>query len=222
MKGAWTAAIAMGLSVCSQAQWDSVRYAPRDTTPMLYDGGLDLHEGLYLSAKDLLRNHPSIPISSLVDKRGKPISGIVDSKAKTWKRKVYQRIDQGKRKAFSMNSLWGFCDKDHVYVKVPSSFQIGFKWFEVYHHRMITPLVRCAEGSAPDPPIWTTSEMFVLDMKTGTIFEVHADIVPELFQDDPGSLAAYNALPEEDRRSKRGMMDVIKRYNELHPLSLPR
>ncbi len=215
-------ALAALVTVACSGQWDSIQYAPKDPGRIQYDDNhIDLHEGLYLTATDLLRNRPSIPISSLVDKLGKPIVSIVDSKTRTWNRRVYQRVAHGKPKALSMNGLWGFCDNDHVYVKVPSSFQIGFKWFEIYHYEMISPLVRCAESSVPDPPVWTTSEMFVLDMSTGTIFEVHADIVPDLFRDDPGSLAAYNALPEEERRSQRGIMAMIKRHNALHPLRLP-
>ncbi len=126
MKRALHCAFALLFAFTASAQCEPVG-AVRDTTRILYDDGFDLHEGLYLSAKDLLCNRPSIPTSSLVNKRGKPITGIVDSNSKTWPGKVFQRIGQGERKAISMNGLWGFCDKDHVYIKVPSSFQIGFK-----------------------------------------------------------------------------------------------
>ncbi len=59
-------------------------------------------------------------------------------------------------------------------------------------------------------------------MKTGSILEVHGDLVPELFRDDAGSLEAFNTLSEEERRSKRGIIAMIERYNELHPLRLPK
>lgn len=221
MRPYWALA-AFGLVMLANAQGDPVPYVPDDAAH-IHDGGgaIDMEEELYLTAKDLLRNRPGIPLSSLVDKRGKVVSAIVDSKNGTWKSKVYQRMDDGKYGSCSMNRLWGFCDHDHVYVRVPSTFQLGFKWFEVYRLQMIMPLVRCSQGSVPDPPIWATSEMFVLDMRTGTTLEVHPDNVPELFRDHPALLAAYGALSEEDRRSKRGIIALIKRYNVLHPYRLP-
>lgn len=195
----------------------------RDTSWVRYTTGFDFREGFYLKASELLRNRPSIPLDSVVDKHQRPLREVMNDNASDWYGKLIERKNGKKVRTIHARDIWGFCDKNQIYVQVPISFAIGFGWFELDHPQTLSSLVRYGfSNNGRGAAEWSVGPHFLLDMKTGNIYEPHMDNVPAMIADDLDLLMIYEELPKSERKSMARIMNVIQLYNQRHPLYFPK
>ena len=77
-------------------QWDSLEYAERDTSRIIYDGGFDFREGIYFGFEDFRANRPSVALKDLLNDQGKHAGDLRQSNGKLFYKDstgAEQRID---------------------------------------------------------------------------------------------------------------------------------
>ncbi len=218
----WQLWLAFALCSCSvvQAQWDTIEYAPRDTTRVLYDGGFDFREGVYFGFEDFRENRPSVSLNDLLNEQGKPARDLRQSNGK-----LYYRDSTGAQQRIDLDRTWGFSTRGVVYVRIGDGFsRIGM--MGSIAHIVYDNTYRNWGYYDPmygmGPSTTTVQEQRLLDMATGSFLPVNAGGIYQAIQGDADLRAEFEALPKKERKQDLSVFRFIRRYNERHPLYFPK
>lgn len=210
------------VTVGCAAQWDSLDYAPigRDSARIVYGGGTDLREGLYFGFEDFRANRPSVAPKGLRDAKGQPAGDLRQS---DWK--LYWTDSSGTARRIDMDRIWGFCDRNTVYVRIGNGFnRIGIMGAIAHVVYDNTYRTWGSYGSmyGMGPVTTTVQEQRLLDMGTGQYLPVNAGGIYQAILPDEVLRAEFEALPKKERNADETVFRFMRLYNERHPLSFPR
>lgn len=214
-------ALAALAAVNANAQWDSVSYAERDTTRLLYDGGFDFREGVYFGFEDFRTNAPAVLRTALISDQDKPVPDLRQSNGRLF------YIDlAGTKQRIDLDRAWGFCEKDVVYVRIGDGFtRIGLMGSAA--HLVFDNTYRNWGWYDPvwggtGPATTTVEEQRLLDMETGDFLPVNASGIYRIIQRDEELRILFEALPKRERNQDLTVFRFLRLYNERHPLYFPR
>lgn len=185
-----------------------------------YDQYFNLHEGIYLSFKDLQNNLP-IPKSAIETK--------YDPNSQDF---YYDLLGEGSVKIRLQNdsmaevrtqAIWGFCRNGNVYVNYSDDFYRIPVLGSISH---FVATVEVIETGYYDP--WygqpatnTRNELrqFMLDFDTGRIYDYTIENFINLLKKDDQLYREFMNLKKRHQRQK--MFIYLRRYNEAHPIYFP-
>jgi hypothetical protein len=201
----------LGLAWPSLRAQDSLDWVP-------YVAGMELRDGIYTDFTAFRYNRPSVPMEQLRDDQGLPIRDI-----RTVVSKLFWQPENGPRQAVRMHTLWGFCQKNVVYVQAGNGFyRIGL--MGSLSHMMYEQTFRDW-----DPYLYPTggvNRTFVvqqlLDMRTGRFLPFTAAGMDLALQHDALLLEEFRALPKKKRNSDEALFRFLRLYNDRHLLEFPR
>jgi hypothetical protein len=220
MKRSLYCAFALLMTCGAWAQWDSVAYAVRDTTRILYDGGFDFREGIYFGFEDFRANRPSVALKDLLNDQGKPAGDLRQSNGK-----LFYLDSAGTKQRIDLDRAWGFCNRDVVYVRIGDGFsRIGLMGSVA--HVVFDNTYRnwgyygSAYGMGPSST--TVQEQRLLDMSTGNFQQVTGGGIYLSILHDEELVAEFQALPKRERNRDETIFRFMRRYNDRHPLTFPK
>jgi hypothetical protein len=210
---------ALAVVASSSAQWDSLDYASPQGDMVAYHGGFDFREGLYFTFADFRANAPRIALKDLLNDQGRPVAELRGTNGR-----LQHRDSTGALVRLEMDDLWGFCDRDVVYVRSGNGFnRIGLMG-NIAH--LVFDATYRNWGWDPvwgmGPTSYTVQEQRLLDMRTGSFLPVNAAGIRRAMQDDPELVGQFDALPARARNREATVFQFMRRYNERHTLLFPR
>ncbi len=210
---------ALVLAAPVAAQWDSLDYATQQADRVAYHGGFDFREGIYFTFADFRTNSPRIPLKDLLNDQGRPMAELRNTNGR-----LQYRDSTGALVRLEMDALWGFCDRDVVYVRSGNGFnRIGLMG-SIAH--LVFDATYRNWGWDPvwgmGPSSYTVQEQRLMDMRTGAFLPVNAAGIRQAMRDDPELVGQFDALPRRDRNKEGAVFQFMRQYNERHPLLFPR
>lgn len=220
MKRALLSALPLLVVFAASAQWDSVSYAVRDTTRILYDGGFDFREGVYFGFEDFRANRPTVALKDLLSDQGKTAGDLRQSNGK-----LFYMDSTGTKQRIDLDRTWGFCNRDVVYVRIGDGFSriglMGSVAHIVYDNTYRNwGYYGSAYGMGPSST--TVQEQRLLDMSTGSFLPVTGGGIYLAILHDEELVAEFEALPKRERNRDETIFRFMRRYNERHPLYFPK
>lgn len=207
----WLLPLLLALSTQAHAQGDS--------TLVRYQGGFDFREGVYFGFEDFRKNQPAVAMKDLLTDQGQHVADLRQSNGKL----VY--LDStGAKQHIDMDRVWGFCNKDVVYVRAGDGFnRIGM--MGSIAHLMFDATYR-NWGSYYDygygGNVYTVQEQRLLDMETGAFLPVSSGGIYSVIQRDSILREEFDALPKKERKGDEVVFRFMRLYNDRHPLYFPR
>ena len=182
-----------------------------------YFGGMDLRDGIYTDFFAFKNNQPSVPLEKLRDAQGLPVND-----ARRVSGKLNWQPDSGASQTVDLNSIWGFCQNDVVYIGTSNGFyriglmgSLGHMVYEVTY-RDWDPYMDPYGGVTR-----TALAHLLLDMNTGAFLDFNAGSMAEALKADPVLLEEFLAVPKKERNKDATLFRFLRFYNERHPLLFP-
>lgn len=209
-------------AVRSTAQWDSLDYAPRDTSRVLYTPGFDLREGIYFTFDEFRNNRPAVALKDLLDDQGRPIGDL-----RNYHGKVHYADSASQGRSVQVDkSIWGFCDRDIIYVNIGDGFfrigMMGSIAHIVYDNTYSYRGGYYGGAYGMGPATTTVQEQRLLDVETGAFQPITGAGIEEIIQRDPELRDKFGSLPKKERERERTIFQFVRLYNERHPFYLPK
>ncbi len=197
----------------------TVAVAQADTLWVPYRGGMDLREGIYFDFRAYRLNAPSVPQDRLRDDQGLPVTDFRSTLSK-----VYFKPDNGPEQAVRVDSLWGFCHNDVIYVNGGSGFyRIGL--MGSISHLVVEQRYVYTDPYGLGYPYGSQTRTAMvhqlLDMETGAMLPFNAAGMDRALRQDPVLLEEFRALPKKQRNSDAALFRFLRLYNERRPLLFP-
>lgn len=198
--------------------WSQWTMAQVDTTWVVYQGGMELNDGLYVDFKAFRLNAPTYPIGQLRDDQGQPVIDIRRDVSK-----LHFQPDSGARQSLRKESIWGFCQNNAIYIAAGNGYfrlgQMGSLGHMVYeqNYRDWDPFMY------PGGSVTRTMIMQqVLDMRTGEFLPFNASGIDKALRHDPLLQEEFQGLSKKQRNSTEAHFRFLRLYNERNPLLFPR
>jgi hypothetical protein len=201
----------MFLSSLAFAQSDSLQYTQ----------GFSFNTGIYLTYDQFRTNSP-LPKSALVYEGD---TSKLDFLRQLLTKDSFQwRDTAGVLHTTKMITTWGYCENKTVYIRYNYSFNRVMVIGTICHFTAyVTNYMYTGPGSAPTSQYGTpveTMQQYVLDTKTGSIYDFNPQTISYILQRDPVLSAEYSALKK--RQKKDQAFIYLRKYNEKHPLYFPK
>ena len=208
-------------TICG-AQWDSIDYAPiiRDTSLVVYDSGFPFREGVYFGFEDFRDNRPGVALKDLLDEEKRPVDDLRQSDGK-----LYRTDSSGTARPIDMDRIWGFCERNTVYVHIGNGFnRIGLMGSiaHIVYDQTYSSWGGYYGMYGMGPTTTTVQEQRLLDMASGDFLPVNATSIAQAISTDPELLAKYESLPRKERNATETVYRFMRLFNERHPLRFPR
>lgn len=194
-------------------------FGQADSTLVRYQGGFDFHEGIYFTFDQFRRNAPGVPLKDLMTDQGQHVADLKQSNGKL------EYVDSaGAKQHIDLDRVWGFCNKDVVYVRAGDGFnRIGL--MGSIAHVMFDATYRNwggYYGYGYGGSTYTVEEQRLLDLETGAFLPVTAGGIYAVIQRDAVLREEFDALPKKEKKSDEVVFRFMRRYNDRHPLYFPR
>lgn len=205
-----------GLMICMSsaliAQTDSVQYSQ----------GFAFNPGIYLNYEQFRTNSP-IPKKAIVYE-GADTSKLDFLRLLLVKDQFQWRDTAGVVHTTKTINTWGYSENKSVYIRYNYSFNRVVVIGTICHFTAyVTNYMNTGPGSVPTQQYGTpveTMQQYVIDTKTGGIYDFNAQTISYILQRDPVLSAEYTALKK--RQKKEQAFIYLRKYNEKHPLYFPK
>lgn len=186
---------------------------------------LQLHEGFYLSHRQLYKDKPVPFASMLLPENVTPRSyfcNVLNSET------ISYFDSYGILQTISLENIWGFCSDGAVFVNMGGAFsQIQIFGTLCYFAANVTvryevPSTSFAyAGFGPQARVQSTVEMrqYILELETGQYSEVSHSAMLGFLQKDANLYNQYNALSSSNKSKQ--LLVFLRKYNQTHPLLIP-
>ncbi len=204
---AGTLGLLLCLTMVASAQSDSIQYTQ----------GFSFNSGIYLSFEQFRNNSP-LPKSALVFEGD--TSKLDFLRLLLTKTSFQWRDTAGVLHTTKTVSTWGYCENKTVYIRYNYTFNRVVVIGTICHFTAyVTNYMYTGPGSAPTQQYGTPVEslqQYVLDTKTGSVYDFNPQTISYILQRDPVLGAEYDALKK--RQKKDQAFIYLRKYNEKHPL----
>lgn len=201
----------IALSARLNAQSDSV----------LYTQGFDFRQGVYLTYEQFRSNSP-IPKSAIIFEAD---TARFDYLKQALSKESFQWKDSsGIIQTTKTTSVWGYSENKTVYVRWNYAFNRVMVIGTICHFTAtVTNYMYTGPGTYPNQQYGTPVEslqQYVIDTKTGGIYEFNPSTMSTILHRDPVLFAEYDALKKKQKKDQAFV--YLRKYNEKHPFYFPR
>ncbi len=194
------------------AQQDSVKY----------DLDFKFNDGFFLDFNQV-RSNQAIPFKNIITNNNTDLF-----LEKLTNIPSFMLFVNGEKKNIETKNIWGYAKNDVIYIqynkkfyRVPSIGSISFfvANIEVQYQTGMNPWNNSFYGTQGQS--YTTDELhqFLIDFKTGTLYEYSIKSIEKLISFDKELFTEYTKLKK--RKQKQLSFIYIRRFNESHPLYFP-
>ena len=210
---------------------------PPDTPLVRYSPGYEFKDGIYMNP-DMVRANRPIPPARIVSERDDFDNQFYNELLKA--EYIVLSNDQGVREYIRPDQMWGYAYKGVLYIQLSGSFQrlmlegnlSRFKasattyekrnpnpkdsslYMPSYHYRY-----RSRMRPRYDNPTRYRAD-YLLDLETNTLNNYTPDDLQKILIRDTDLFLEYSALKRSQRKKRQ--LEFIQRYNDRHPLYLPK
>jgi hypothetical protein len=207
----WCVVLLLLLSVCAVAQTDSVQYTQ----------GFPFKTGIYLTYEQFRSNAP-VPKSAIVSDGD---TAKLDFLRLLLTKDQFQWKDTGGVvRTTKTVSIWGYSENKSVFLRWNYTFNRVVVIGSICHFTAnVTNYMYTGPGTYPNQQYGTPVEsvqQYVLDVKTGAVYEFNPQTMAYLLQRDAVLYAEYSALKK--RQKKDQAFIYLRKYNEKYPLYFPK
>ncbi|HTF05984.1 MAG TPA: hypothetical protein VK826_18270 [Bacteroidia bacterium] len=204
--------LSVHIAFAASAQSDSVQYVQ----------GFNFKQGVYLTYSDFLANSP-LPKSSLTQEGD--TSRLDFIKLALSKESFQWKDTSGKVQTTKTASVWGYSENNGVYMRWNYTFNRVVVIGTLCHFTSYTTnYMYTGPGTYPNQQYGTpveSLEQYILDTKTGTVYDFNVTTMEFVLQRDPALYAEFMALKKK-KKKKEQMFIYLRKYNEKHPLYFPK
>lgn len=197
----------------------SLTFAQSDS--VMYTQGFSFNTGIYLTYEQFRTNSP-LPKSALVYEGD--TSKLDFLRSFLTKDSFQWRDTGGVLHTTKMIATWGYCENKTVYIRYNYSFNRVVVIGTICHFTAyVTNYMYTGPGSAPTQQYGTpveTMQQYVLDTKSGAVYDFNAQTISYILQRDPVLSVEYSGLKK--RQKKDQAFIYLRKYNEKHPLYFPK
>lgn len=191
-----------------KAEGDSVQYVQ----------GFSFSEGVYLTYNDFIRNAP-LPKSAVIFEALD--TARLDYLKQTLTKDSFKWKDSsGVLHTTKTVSVWGYSENSTVYIRWNYTFNRVTVIGSICHFTAyVTNYMYTGPGTYPNQQYGTPTEslqQYVLDTKTGSIYDFNVQTMEFLLQRDTALAAEFAALKKKEKRNQTFV--YLRKYNEKHPL----
>lgn len=188
---------------------------------VLYVQGFSFRQGIYLNYQQFITNSP-VPKSAIVF--ADDSSRLDFLKLVVTKNSIQYKDTAGIVQTVKTTSIWGYSENKTVYIQWNYYFNRVTVIGSICHFAStVTNYMYTGPGTYPNQQYGTpveTLQQYVLDTKTGSIYDFNAQTISYILQRDPVLAAEYDALKK--RQKKDQAFIYLRKYNEKHPLYFPK
>lgn len=192
--------------------------AQADSDLVLYHGGMDLHDGVYVDFRSFRMNAPTVRIEDLRDDQGLPVSDIRRALSK-----LYFQADSGERKMIRKEKLWGFCQNNAIYIAAGNGFyriglmgSLGHMVYELTYNDWEPYMYSYGTTTR------TAVMHQLLDMESGEFLPFTAAGMDLGLKHDPVLQEEFRNLSKKQRKSDEALFRFLRLYNQRNPLLFPK
>lgn len=191
-----------------KAEGDSVQYVQ----------GFSFKEGIYLTYQDFISNSP-LPKSAVV------FEAVDTARLDYLKQALTKDSFQWKDTSGALHttktvSVWGYSENSTVYIRWNYTFNRVTVIGTICHFTAyVTNYMYTGPGTYPNQQYGTPVEslqQYVLDTKTGTIYDFNVQTMEFILQRDTTLSAEFSALKKKQKKDQTFV--YLRKYNEKHPL----
>jgi hypothetical protein len=205
-------AMLMISSLILNAQTDSLH-----SDSVMYVQGFSFRQGVYLNYEQFRSNRP-LSKSALVfegdSSRFDYIRLALGKESFQWKDSA------GTVHSTKTSSLWGYSENKAVYIQWNGAFNRVMVIGSICHFAAeVTTYMYTGPGSYPNQQSGTPVEsmqQFVIDTKTGTVYDFNVTTMNFILQRDPVLFSEYSSLKKKQKKEQAFVF--LRKYNEKHPL----
>lgn len=184
-----------------------------------YFGGMDLRDGLYQDFQAFRNNRPTALLEQLRDAQGLSVTDV-----RRVSGKLHWQPDSGAQQTIDLNTIWGFCQNDVVYIGTSNGFyRIGL--MGSLCHLVVEETYRDWNPYMYGYPYGSVTRTVLvqqlLDMETGAYLPFNAFGMDTALQHDPVLSEEFRTLPKKQRNSTEILFRFLRLYNDRHPLVFP-
>lgn len=201
--------------------------AQPDSLPKVkYSHGFRFKEGIYVNHKQMINNKP-IPKSSIISKFNKNSFDFFERLVDQGFVKFFD--EYGLLKEMDISEIWGFSRKGSVFINWGDDFSRITVMGNICHFvSSITFNDNFMYGndfsggayySMPANSNRSEIQQFVMDFKTGKVYDYHRENILALLKPDQELYEEYKNLKK--RKKKEMKFLFIRKFNEKHPLYIP-
>jgi hypothetical protein len=188
-----------------------------------YFGGMDLRDGLYQDFQAFRTNRPTVLLEDLRNAQDLPVTDVRRAAGK-----LHWRPDSGAVRTIDLNTIWGFCQNDVVYIGTSNGFyRIGLMGslchlvVEETYRDWNPYMVGYPYGSPYGSVTRTVLVQQLLDMETGAYLPFNAAGMDTALLHDALLSDEFRNLPKKQRNSTEVLFRFLRLYNDRHPLAFP-
>jgi hypothetical protein len=178
-------------------------------------------EGIYLNFEQVKNNNPipKVQIRTTLD-----YSDISFFDELTQQEHIVFYDNLGNSKTVKTDQIWGYCNKGTLFINIHNQFNripvLGMishftaqytytEYRSPYSYSYYDRYTNTSQNK-------TELRQYLLDFKTGEVYEFHHKSVEALLSDDPELMEEYSSL--SGRKKKKMKFFYIRKYNEKHPI----
>ena len=203
-------------AMLANAQTDSLH---KDSVQ--YQQGFSFRQGIYLNYDQFRSNRPlskSAIVSEGDTSRFDYIRLALGRESFQWKDST------GKLHQTKTASVWGYSENKTVYIRWNNSFSRVVVIGTICHFAAeVTTYMYTGPGTYPNQQSGTPVEsmqQYVIDTKTGTVYDFNVTTMQFLLQRDAALSAEYSALRKKQKKDQAFVF--LRKYNEKHALYFPK
>ncbi len=207
--------------------------AQTDSIQMLkYHPDFRFNEGVFLHFQQVKSNRP-IPKERIISSSNPDDFNFFEDLLKGKSFTIYD--EKGMKQDIEVATIWGYSKMGILYIQYNNEFSripvLGsishfvsnvsyesFRSFDPYYnpYRMYDPYY---PGIRNQPVVTKEMKQFILDWKSGEVYEYNRDNLKILLMQSPELYEEYNELRK--RKQKKLLFFYLRRFNESNPLYIP-
>ena len=188
---------------------------------VMYTQGFAFKEGIYLTYQDFIANKP-LPKNKIIFDGD--TSRLDFLKQVVTKNQIVTSDSTGNTVSYKTTAIWGYSENKTVYVQWNMSFNRVSVIGSICHFvATVTNYMYTGPGTYPNQQYGTPVEsmqQFMIDTRTGIIYDFNPVNLEFLLQRDPVLLSEYQLLKKKQKKEQAFI--YLRKYNERHPLHFPR
>ncbi|HXK82608.1 MAG TPA: hypothetical protein PLO05_10660 [Bacteroidales bacterium] len=203
--------------------------AQTDTSMLIeYSYGYKFKDGLYINFAQFLENNPTRFNFITID-TDQTSQDIIENLEQSKTINFFNEF--GIETSININEIWGCCVNGKPHVMWKNEFRLipyigSISHFvaniTVYYESMHDPFYDPYYYYSSVPSRQHSNELvqMIIDMKTGKILEFNTDNISKVLARDSSLFKEFSELSK--RKKRKLLFSFIRRYNENHPLYLPK
>lgn len=195
----------------------------QDTTKVIVDKNFKFNTGLYVTFEQVKNNNP-VPLSNIIIPIDKNSPDFFDQLFNT---KIINIVNPyGQQLQIDTKKIWGYSKNGKPYIYINSKATL-IPIIGTISHFISTYVVYDYPNNydpfsyySSQPTQRTESKQYILYFPTGQVLDFNYLNIDPIFSSDPDFYNEWNDLSK--RKKKKLIFVYLRKFNEKHPLMLPK